>query len=288
MLHNPVTAAEAIVSDGPQNAARVLPAILSNVGHGSHLCAFYETKDDLIDLVLPFFDAGSNRGELCVWMAPDNLATEEATAVVAQHHIELYPGRTIYQRASRFEREPVVRFWDERLHNALATSRPGMRVSGDAFWLQAADWRAFLDYEADLNAMIADKPITLLCTYPISASRAGDLFEVACAHHVAIAKRNRAWEIIKGWGTSDAPATYRPDRTAALQAADRMLSLSRRERQVLDAVMEGRSNKMIARDLGITVRTVEAHRVRLLERLGVRTTVEAVRLATLSGLITQQ
>ena len=287
MLHNPVTAAEAIVSDAPQNAARVLPAILSNVGHGSHLCAFYETKDDLIDLVLPFFDAGSNRGELCVWMTPD-LATEEATAVVAQHHIELYPGRTIYKRTPRFERGPVVSFWNDRLQQALAASRSGMRASGDAFWLQPADWRAFLDYEADLNAMIADKPITLLCTYPISASRAGDLFEVACAHHVAIAKRNSAWEIIKGWGASDAPGTYRPDRAAALQAADRILSLSRRERQVLDAVMEGRSNKEISRLLGIKVRTVEAHRVRLLQRLGVRTTVEAVRLATLSRLITQQ
>ena len=288
MLHNPVTAAEAIVSDAPQNAARVLPAILTNVGHGSHLCAFYETKDDLIDLVLPFFDAGSNRGELCVWMTPDSLATEEATAVVAQHHIELYPGRALYMRASRFEREPIVSFWNERLHKALAASRSGMRASGDAFWLQPADWRAFLDYEADLSAMIADKPITLLCTYPLSVCKAGDLFEVACAHHVAIAKRKRAWEIIKGWGTGDAPGKRQPDRSAALQAADGILSLSRRERQVLDAVVEGRTNKMIARDLGISVRTVEAHRDRLLERLGVRTTAEAVRLATLSGLITQQ
>jgi hypothetical protein len=40
-----------------QIAAQVLPAILSGVEHGSHLCAFYETKDDLIHLVLPFFDA---------------------------------------------------------------------------------------------------------------------------------------------------------------------------------------------------------------------------------------
>ena len=54
-----------------QIAAKVLPAILSDVGHGSHLCAFYETKEDLTDLVLPFFDAGRSQGELCVWMMPD-------------------------------------------------------------------------------------------------------------------------------------------------------------------------------------------------------------------------
>jgi hypothetical protein len=31
--------------------------------HGSHLCAFYETKDDSIDLVLPFFAHGLNGGD---------------------------------------------------------------------------------------------------------------------------------------------------------------------------------------------------------------------------------
>jgi DNA-binding NarL/FixJ family response regulator len=65
------------------------------------------------------------------------------------------------------------------------------------------------------------------------------------------------------------------------------LSLSPRERQVLDGVAEGRSNKEIARQLGIGVRTVETHRTRLLERLEVSTSAEAVRLATLATLIMQ-
>jgi DNA-binding NarL/FixJ family response regulator len=72
-----------------------------------------------------------------------------------------------------------------------------------------------------------------------------------------------------------------------LDAADRILSLSPRERQVLDGVAEGRSNKEIARQLGIGVRTVETHRTRLLERLEVSTSAEAVRLATLAALIMQ-
>lgn len=268
--------------------SKVLPAILSGVGHGSHLCAFYETKEDLIDLVLPFFDAGSNQGELCVWMMPDCVRAEAAEAVVSEHRIDLYPGRTLYMKGSRFERGPVVSFWNDRLQQALATSRSGMRASGDAFWLQAADWDAFLDYEADLTTMIADKPITLLCTYPLSVSKAGDIVDVAGVHHVAIAKRKRDWEVIKGWGiTQGRPVAHQPKRAEALDAADRILSLSPRERQVLDGVAEGRSNKEIARQLGIGVRTVETHRTRLLERLEVSTSAEAVRLATLAALIMQ-
>jgi hypothetical protein len=45
---------------------KALPAVLAGAKHGSHICAFYETHDDLIDLVLPFFTARANRGELCV------------------------------------------------------------------------------------------------------------------------------------------------------------------------------------------------------------------------------
>jgi two-component system, LuxR family, response regulator FixJ len=56
-------------------------------------------------------------------------------------------------------------------------------------------------------------------------------------------------------------------------------SLTQREREVLQMVMEGRQNKAIAHALGISVRTVEVHRTRLMGRLGVRTVAEAVRLA---------
>lgn len=164
-----------------QIAAKVLPAILSDVGHGSHLCAFYETKKDLTYLVLPFFDAGRSRGELCVWMMPNSVTAEEAAAVAAKHGIELRPGRELYKKGPHFDPGPVVDLWNAKLQQALAASCSGMRASGDAFWLQSSDWEAFLDYEADLTNMIADKPITLLYTYPLSLSKAGDLLDVARA-----------------------------------------------------------------------------------------------------------
>jgi two-component system response regulator FixJ len=64
-------------------------------------------------------------------------------------------------------------------------------------------------------------------------------------------------------------------------AAHRLAALSPRERQVLDAITFGRSTKVIAHDLGISVRTVEVHRARMLVRLGVRTVAQAVRIAVM-------
>ena len=51
---------------------------------------------------------------------------------------------------------------------------------------------------------------------------------------------------------------------------------------MLDAIIDGRPNKVIAHELSLDVRTIEAHRMRLMRRLGVRTMVEAVRLGTLA------
>jgi two-component system, LuxR family, response regulator FixJ len=73
------------------------------------------------------------------------------------------------------------------------------------------------------------------------------------------------------------------DRKVA-QAADRIAMLSPREREVLDGLVVGRSNKSIAFDLNLSVRTVEVHRAHMLERLGTHSLAEAVRLVVLATL----
>jgi DNA-binding CsgD family transcriptional regulator len=132
-----------------------------------------------------------------------------------------------------------------------------------AFWLQSRDWKSFIDYEADLNNVIADKPITLLCTYPLSVSKASDLLDVARAHQVALSKRQNAWEVIKAWGPARATATANEKHADVLEAAERISLLSQRMRQVLDALADGRLSKELAQPLGLSVRTVELHRARM-------------------------
>ena len=63
------------------------------------------------------------------------------------------------------------------------------------------------------------------------------------------------------------------------EASARVAALSPREREVLQLLMLGKPNKVIARDLGLSPRTVEIHRARLLTRLEVGSLAEAVRLA---------
>ena len=62
------------------------------------------------------------------------------------------------------------------------------------------------------------------------------------------------------------------------QVQARLASLSSREREVMDLILEGKMNKVIADIMGITMRTVEVHRANLFTKMGVRTAVELARL----------
>lgn len=71
----------------------------------------------------------------------------------------------------------------------------------------------------------------------------------------------------------------------AREAVQRSIILSPREKQVLQGLAEGLTSKHIARDLGISSRTVEMHRANLGRKLGVQSMTKAVLIAKEAGLL---
>ena len=82
----------------------------------------------------------------------------------------------------------------------------------------------------------------------------------------------------------DGPAPRRLLPPDGGQARARVASLTERQRGVLLGVMKGQANKMIAFELGLSVRTVESYRAQMLEKLGASGTAEAVRMGIAAGL----
>jgi FixJ family two-component response regulator len=73
----------------------------------------------------------------------------------------------------------------------------------------------------------------------------------------------------------------RADREARLRATDadaRLASLTPKEREVLDLVAAGKTNREMADDLGLSLRAVEDRRSRLMKKVGARSVVELVRV----------
>ncbi len=68
-------------------------------------------------------------------------------------------------------------------------------------------------------------------------------------------------------------------RESPVSAAARWATLTAREREIFERIVSGDSNKAIAYDLGISIRTVESHRARIMEKMNAKTLVDLVLLS---------
>lgn len=106
-----------------------------------------------------------------------------------------------------------------------------------------------------------------------------------CGAQGYVAKSAATREIVLALEAVMAGAVYLSPGTAPQAAASTDGGLSRREKEVLALVAEGFASKEIAQRLGIRVRTVEAHRERLREKLQLRSVAELTRYALTHGLL---
>ncbi len=88
----------AIAAKQPYDAA------LAAIHHGSHVCAFYETDDDLLDLVGQFCAAGARRGDQCLWVMPDGMNAGS----LASKGVELHSGTDMYLKGEVFQSGPII------------------------------------------------------------------------------------------------------------------------------------------------------------------------------------
>jgi PAS domain S-box-containing protein len=226
---------------------------------GTHFCQFYETKKDLLELLIPYFKAGLENNEFCLWITSDPLSAEDALDAlriaipdfdqyVKNKSIEILPHMDWYLKTGKFNGEIIIAAWIQKLNDVLARGYDGMRVNSNDTWLRTDDWDNFMEYENELNSIVAGKHIILLCSYPLSYSAAGPLLDVAHAHECVISKRKGHWEILekpefkkiksKLKKQSDKPEQPVEKRTAEMAALISELRKEITERKKTEALLE--------------------------------------------------
>ena len=96
------------------------------------------------------------------------------------------------------------------------------------------------------------------------------------------ARKEELLQAISRAEATDAQARQARRELAAVQA--KIASLTPREREVLSHVVTGQLNKQIAGDLGTVEKTIKFHRSRMMQKLGVRSVADLVRLAEKAGI----
>jgi signal transduction histidine kinase len=180
---------------------------VGDVPWGTHFCYFYETSEDLLDILIPYFKTGLENNELCMWIVCDPVtevdgrqalrnAVPEFDRRLAAGDIEILPHSQWCLRDGIFDGERVIAGWKEKLGRAQADGYAGMRVNGNTAWAAGRDRTAFARCECEFNRTIATERMLLLCAYPLPAQSAFYLFDATRSHDFALAKRHGSWQVV--------------------------------------------------------------------------------------------
>ena len=185
--------------------------IVGNVPWGTHFCQFYRTKKDLIDILVPYFKAGLENNEFCMWVTSEPLMVEEAKAAlkkvvknldnyIKNGQIEILDYTKWYTKTGKFEADKVLQGWVKKEEQAIKKGFDGIRITGNTSWLEKKDWKNFLDYEVAVDNTINNHQIIAICSYFLDKCRTSEVIDVVSTHQLSLIKRNNRWISVESTG----------------------------------------------------------------------------------------
>jgi len=182
--------------------------IVGDIPWGTHICQLYRDGKDLADILAPYFKAGLEDNEYCLWITAESFAEESARgamreilpgfdAYLEKGQMEIVSHTAWYLRNGNFESQQVLDACASRLGDALNRNYDGIRVAGDAGWLDTADWREFAAYEKKVNESIGSERMLALCCYPMEKCGASGVIDVIQNHQFALSKHGGGWEYVE-------------------------------------------------------------------------------------------
>jgi len=186
-------------------------AAIADVTWGTHLCQFYKTKEDLIDVLVPYFKAGLENNEFCMWVTSEPLGVEDAKRVlkrvirnlddyIKKGQIEIFDYGEWYTKSGKFDGDEVLQGWIEREKLALEKGFEGLRLTGNTFWLETKHWEDFTAYEAKIDDVIGNYRMMAVCTYSLDKCGASEITDVVGNHTSALVKKQDKWQVIGNTG----------------------------------------------------------------------------------------
>jgi PAS domain S-box-containing protein len=167
---------------------------------GSHFCQFYQTKNDLLDILVPFFKAGLEHNEHCLWITSGALGVEDATAALKKAvprfgkyaekgQLEILSESRWLARGGKSGKAIVSRH-----DKAVSLGFDGLRFSMTA----CAEKKGSRTFTCHGAAIVGRYNVLALYTYPRDAFNAMGLMEVVKNHRLALVKNGGAWAVIEG------------------------------------------------------------------------------------------
>ena len=185
--------------------------IIGDVPWGTHICQFYDTKEDLTDILVPYFKAGLENNEFCLWVTSQPLEVEEAEEALRRAvpdidvylkkgQIEIISYKDWYLKEGVFDSKKVISGWVEKFNQALANGYDGLRLTENTFWLQRESWNDFIGYEREVDRVIGYYRMIGICNYSFNRRNSAELVDVVTIHKFFLIKNKGKWEGVDNFG----------------------------------------------------------------------------------------
>jgi signal transduction histidine kinase len=182
--------------------------VVGDVAWGTHICHLYETKEDLLDILVPYLKAGLTNNESCVWVTAEPLNQKEASKALRgalpssstylkRGQIHIVPYDQWYLRDGAFAAEAAHDSLMDRFNCALAEGYDGLRAAGNVGWLEQKDWKSFTAYEQKIKDSLPKCHMIALCSFPLSKCGPSEIVDVIENHQYALIRRDGRWELVE-------------------------------------------------------------------------------------------
>ena len=175
---------------------------------GTHLCQFYESKQDLLDVLVPYFAEGLRSNEFCMWITSPPLEVDEAKMALKKEipnlddcllkgQMEIVSYNDWYLLDGKFDADRVLKGWVKKETDALKNGFEGLRLTGNTLWVERNLWKSFFDYEAAVNSVIGKYKMLALCTYSLKNTTSNDVLDVIQNHNGSLLKQGGKWVLVE-------------------------------------------------------------------------------------------
>lgn len=181
---------------------------IGRIPWGTHVCQFYQDKEDLLEILVPYFRAGLQANEYCMWVTADCLEVAEARAALLsvipdleERHrlgqIDIIPHDEWYLIDRRFDAQRIIRGWELCIERARSRGYSGIRVTGDMARWEKTAWGDFAEYEAAIGKRIGNLRMIAICTYALGLCGGPEVLSALDMHRLALVRSGTQWETVE-------------------------------------------------------------------------------------------
>ena len=181
---------------------------LDEVPWGTHICQFYKTREDLLDVLVPYFKVGLENNEACLWVTSTPIDVESArTSLEAEvgsldeyferKQLGIIDYKEWYLSSGVLDPQRVLRRWDDKMKHVRDAGFAGLRAAGNICGAEGVQWEELLRYETEVNMAIDELRLIGICSYASDKLDMPEMIGVVNRHPYVLTRQNGRWEVVE-------------------------------------------------------------------------------------------